>query len=145
MNKVENSIHLFKNGCNCAQAILKTYASSVNINPEIAFKIGSGLGGGIGHKQHICGAVNAGAIILGLKYSSGVIGDAESKEKVTELVGIYINECEKVLGNIQCKYMLNIDLSNLEERADAKKDGLFERICDNAIKQSAIILDKHLI
>lgn len=144
MNKIENSIRLFKNGRNCAQAILETYASSANINSEIASKIGSGLGGGIGRKQHICGAVNAGAIIIGLKYGSGVIGDTESKEKITEIVGNYINECEKVLGNIQCKYMLNIDLSNLNERIAAKKDGLFERICDNAVKQSATILEKYL-
>lgn len=144
MSEIEASLQLFKNGNSCAQAILEAYSNRVNIDSKLASKIGAGLGGGVGRKQHICGAVNAGAIILGLKYSSGISGDTDSKEKTTEIVGKFIDECEKTLGNIQCKDLLKIDLSIPEERIAAKREGLFEKVCDNAVQETAIILERYL-
>ena len=144
MKEIEESLQLFKNGNSCAQAILEAYAKRVNIDSEIAIKIGAGLGGGVGRQQHICGAINAGAIILGLKYSSGISGDLESKEKASEIAGSFVAECEKILGNVQCRELLKIDLTNPDERIAAKESGLFERVCNNAVQQSAIILEKYL-
>lgn len=144
MNKIDLAIKLHEEGNNCAQAILGAFSNNVNIEPTIATKIGAGLGGGLGRKQHICGAVNAGAIIIGLKFSSGISGDVDSKEMVSEIVGKYVSECEKTLGSVQCKNLLNIDLSNPIERASAKESGLFVKVCNNAIKKSAIILEKYL-
>jgi len=144
MNNIEKSIELFKNGNSCSQAILEGYAERVNIEPQLAVSIGSGLGGGVGRKQSICGAINAGAIILGIKYSSGISGDTESKEKTVEIVGNFIAECEQKLGKITCKDLLKIDLSDSTEKAAAKESGLFERVCDNAVMQTAIILEKYL-
>jgi len=91
MNNANKAVEFFKNGNSCAQAILEAYSKRVNIDSEIAIKIGGGLGGGIGRKQHICGAINAGAIILGLKYSNGISGDIESKERTSEIVGKYVD------------------------------------------------------
>lgn len=144
MNNANKAVELFKNGNSCAQAILEAYSKRVNIDPEIAIKIGGGLGGGVGRKQHLCGAINAGAIILGLNYNNGLSGDIESKERTSEIVGNYVDECEKTLGNVQCKDLLKINLSNPEERIAAKRDGLFEKVCDNAVLQSALILEKYL-
>ena len=144
MNKINDALKLHEEGNNCAQAILGAYAHSVDIDPKTAIKIGAGLGGGLGRKQHICGAVNAGAIILGLKYSNGISGDIDSKENVSKIVGDFVSECEKNLGSVQCKELLKIDLSNPSERMAAKESGLFVKVCNNAIKQSAIILEKYL-
>lgn len=144
MNNIEKSLELFKNGNSCAQAILEGYADRVDINPQIAVSIGAGLGGGVGRKQSICGAINAGAIILGLKHSSGISGDTESKDKTAEIVGQFVTECEQKLGKITCKELLNIDLSNPTEKAAAKESGLFDRVCDDAVRQTAIILEKYL-
>jgi C_GCAxxG_C_C family probable redox protein len=145
MNDVTIALKLFNEGNSCAQAILEAYAHRVDIDPKIAIKIGAGLGGGIGRKQHICGAINAGAIILGIKFSSGNSGDVESKENVSMIVGNYVAECEKILGSAQCKELLKIDLSNPDERSIAKESGLFDRVCNNAVIQCATILEKFLI
>ena len=127
------------------RAILEGYADKVKIAPQLAVSIGSGLGGGVGRKQSICGAINAGAIILGLNYSSGISGDTETKDKAAEIVGQFVSECEQKLGKITCKELLNIDLSNPDEKAAVKEAGLFDRVCDNAVVQTAIILEKYLI
>ncbi len=145
MKETDLALKLFEEGNSCAQAILGAYAQKVNIDPKIALKIGAGLGGGLGRRQHICGAVNAGAIILGLKYSNGIEGDLKSKEKVSEIVGKFVTECEKILGSVQCKELLKIDLTNPDERAAAKEIGLFVRVCNNAVVQAASVLEKYLV
>lgn len=145
MKESEQAFKLFNEGNSCAQAILGAYCKKVNLDPSIAFKIGAGLGGGVGRRQHICGAINAGAIILGLKHSSGISGDTETKESTSILVGEFVLECEKTLGNVQCKDLLKIDLSNLDEKKAAKESGLLDRVCNNAVEQTAIILEKYLI
>lgn len=144
MNSINKALDSHKRGNNCAQAILESYCSHVDISPELAIKLGSGLGGGVGRSQSICGAVNAGAIILGLKHSNGVSGDTESKEKSNQIVGEFVKECELKLGSIQCKELLKINLSDPNERLAAKESGLFDRVCNNAIEQTARILEKHL-
>jgi C_GCAxxG_C_C family probable redox protein len=144
MKDVENAIKLFDEGNSCAQAILIAYCERVGIDQEMALKIGSGLGGGVGRRQYICGAINAGAIILGLKLGNSSTGDNESKENANKIVGEFVLECEKILGSSQCKELLKIDLANDDERLVAKESGLFERVCNNAVEQTAIILEKYL-
>lgn len=138
------SLMLFDEGNSCAQAILGAFAHRVNINFDTAIKIGSGLGGGLGGKQHVCGAVNAGAIILGLKYSNGVSGDTKSKEDVSKIVSNFIDECKKELGSVECWALLQIDLSNSDQKKIAKESGLFDRVCKNVVIQTARILEKYL-
>jgi len=144
MKDSEIAIKSFIQGNSCAQAILEGYCKRVNIDSNIALKIGAGLGGGVGRSQTICGAINAGAIILGLKHSSGITGDTESKEKVSEIAGRFVHECAMTLGSTQCKDLLKINLSNPDERLAAKESGLFERVCNNAVEQTAKILEKYL-
>lgn len=144
MKEIEIAQKLFDEGNSCSQAILGAYANRVGIEKSLAMKLGSGLGGGLGRKQYVCGAINAGAIILGLKYNSGIPGDIESKEKSSEIVRAFVNECEKAIGSSQCKELLKIDLTNPDERKAAKESGLFERVCNNAVMHASIILEKYL-
>jgi C_GCAxxG_C_C family probable redox protein len=144
MKEREVALESFLAGNSCAQAILDAYCSRVNIDKNTALKLGAGLGGGVGRTQNICGAINAGAIILGLHHSTGISSDNDSKEKTSEIVGRFVLECEAILGSIQCKELLKIDLSNTDERLAAKESGLFEKVCNNAVEQTAMILEKYL-
>lgn len=144
MKESDTALKLFDEGNSCAQAILGAYCNRVGLDQSLAFKIGSGLGGGLGRKQHICGAINGGAIILGVKYGNCISGDIETKEKASRIVGEFVSECEQILGSSQCRDLLKIDLSNPEERKVAKETGLFERVCNNAVVQTALILEKYL-
>jgi len=144
MKDLEKAIKLFNEGNSCAQAILAAYCNRVGLDQAIALKIGSGLGGGVGRRQYICGAINAGAIILGLKLGNSILGDTENKENANKIVGEFVLECEKMLGSSQCKELLKIDLTNDDERIAAKESGLFGRVCNNAVEQTAILLEKYL-
>lgn len=71
----------YENGYNCAQAILKMYEKELNISSDELMKIAQGLGSGM-FIGETCGAVTASVMVLGLKKSSGVIGDIVSRKAV---------------------------------------------------------------
>lgn len=145
MNRVDRSVELFSQNYSCAQSILIAFADEVGIDEALAFRIGAGLGGGIGRKQYICGAINAGAIVLGLKYGTYSANDQELKENFTALIAKFVDECESKLGGTQCIELIKIDLNDQEHRQFASQYGFFDRICTNAVKQTAIILQMFLL
>ena len=98
MTEIEKALKLHEQGNNCAQAILGAFAHRVDMDVNTAIKIGSGLGGGIGRRQHICGAINAGAIILGLKHSNGIPGDISIQVKSQGNLFLNVSEYWEVLN-----------------------------------------------
>lgn len=78
MNKVEKSLNYFKNGFNCSQALLATYATDFGLSEEMALKVATQFGGGA-RKGEMCGAVSGALMVLGLKYGHYHYGDVEEK------------------------------------------------------------------
>jgi C_GCAxxG_C_C family probable redox protein len=143
-NLTQEALSLFKQGASCSQSILATYGPLVGLSLEQSFQVGSGLGGGIGRKQYVCGAINAGAIILGLKFGNKALGDIERKELTSKITGAFVSDCEMELGNSQCSELLKVDISNPEERERAKENGLLDRVCNNAVLKTAQLLEIYL-
>ena len=144
MDRPKQSVKLFEEGASCAQAILMVYGPLVGLSADQSTLIGSGLGGGIGRKQYICGAINAGAIVIGLRFGNTSITDKEGKELASKIAGEYVIECEKAIGGSQCSTLLGIDLNNPDQKALAKESGLFEKVCNNAVQRTAEILEHFL-
>lgn len=144
MDKPKQAVKLFEEGASCAQAILMVYGPLVGLSSEQSSLIGSGLGGGIGRKQYICGAINAGAITIGLRFGNTSKTDKEGKELASRTAGEYVIECEWAIGGSQCSTLLGIDLNNPDQKALAKESGLFEKVCNNAVRHTAEILEKYI-
>ncbi len=69
-SRVEKAIHNYKySGCNCTQAVVKTYASAVNVDEDLLFRISEGFDSGIPGYEGICGAASGMIMIAGLVYS----------------------------------------------------------------------------
>ncbi len=144
MERPEQSVKLFEEGASCAQAILMVYGPLVGLSSAQSTLIGSGLGGGIGRRQYICGAINAGAIVIGLRFGNTSISDNEGKELGNRTAGEFVIECETAIGGSQCSALLGIDLNSPDQKALAKESGLFEKVCNNAVRHTAEILEKYI-
>lgn len=140
-SKSDNALSLFTSGYNCAQSILVSFAEDAGIDAPMAFRIASGLGGGIGQTHNICGAINAGAIILGMRFGRYANQNVTGKDTVAKLVGHFVAECHKELGATQCDELLLKDIVDVEER---KKKGLKPKICTDAIIKTSAILERFL-
>ena len=98
----------FKNGYNCAQAVLLTVAPEIGMDTETAAAFTSGFGQGMGGTREVCGAVCA--LIMAASYITGPNKEdkgkakAMSKElmlKFKEIHGSYI--CKELLGLVPCE------------------------------------------
>ena len=57
----------FRNGYNCAEAIFLTFRDLLQLDaPREMVCMATGMGGGMGRAGCICGALNGGAMVLGL-------------------------------------------------------------------------------
>lgn len=74
-NRTKEAIEYFKNGHNCAQAVLCAYAEDFGISHEEAYRVAEGFGGGIGGtRDHVCGAVSGAILAASMIQSDGSAG-----------------------------------------------------------------------
>ena len=141
MNKFEIASEYMKKGYNCAQSIMKAYASEVGMKEEDAVRMASALGGGVGRNGHICGAVSGAALIIGMKFGTTDPLDFPAKEiaynKTNELLEKFSAENKSVL----CKELIPYDMKNPEELKKAREAGVFAKQCPLYVLSAAKILE----
>ena len=136
MNRVEKAIELHRNGYNCSQSVLGAFSDLYNLDPEIAFKLSTSFGGGIGGSRNICGAVSGMALVAGLEYGTSKPNDKEGKKQNYEIVKALLNEFENEQGSINCGELLGL----VETDKSLKK-----KPCAEYIKFCVELIEKKLL
>ncbi|MFH2114213.1 MAG: C-GCAxxG-C-C family protein [Spirochaetota bacterium] len=144
MTKPEQAISLHAGGSNCAQSVLCAFTSELGLDTTQAHRLATGLGGGLGRRQHLCGAMNGGALALGAALGNETGADLEAKERTYEAVRAYVNAMETEFGSIECRTLLGVDLNSPEGKAAFKERGLGASVCDRLIGRCAEAVDKIL-
>ena len=71
MDRKEYAVELKHKGCNCAQAVLCSFAEKTGLSPEQLMKLGAGFGVGMGCMEATCGALIAAEMLMGLAKYEG--------------------------------------------------------------------------
>jgi len=146
--KIDHSVkakELFKQGYNCAQAVLLAFADELDIDNDTALKLSSSFGGGMGRLREVCGAVSGMFMVVGLKYGSVNPSDAKAKAEHYKLIQELAAHFTEVNHSIICRDLLglNIKIDNPvpETRCEQyyKKRPCVELVCD-----AAKILDSYI-
>ena len=135
MKKEILALNYFNNEYNCAQSVLKVFEKEFNITEDI-IKMGKGLGGGIGRSGLVCGALNAGCMIISKEFSN--LEKIELNKKIFN----FVKEFKKINGSENCGTLLGFDLWNDEEREQAKNSGKIENVCSVCIISTVKLLNK---
>jgi len=147
MTKHEQANHYHAIGYGCAQSVLAAYAADYNLNEEMALRISTGFGSGMGRLCEVCGALAGGFMVIGLKHGK-VITDGTKYGTETEtsyrLVTELATRFKEKNGTILCREILNLDLSKPEDRERAVKEGLFANTCNKCILDVVDILEEIL-
>lgn len=136
MTKREIAIQNFKNGYNCAQAVLLAFSDELATDEKTLALISSSFGGGMGRMREVCGAVSGMFMVLGLK--SGYFEPSAKQEKsdLYALVQKLAAEFKSKNGSIVCRELLGVsDASPVpEQRTEAyyKKRPCAELVGDAA-------------
>jgi C_GCAxxG_C_C family probable redox protein len=99
--------------------------ADLKLDPSIA----TGFGGGLSRNGFVCGAVAAGAMIIGLK------GRGKGKKLVYPVVDRFLNDFKSRFGSVNCRELIGVDLKTEEGIAYFKKEG--HEKCSNFVCYAA--------
>lgn len=140
MNRAEDAVSLFKEGFNCSQSVLTSYASELGLNRELALKVATSFGGGMARMGKTCGAVTGAFMVIGLKYGRISAQDEQTRDKNYGLVRDFVNRFKSRNGSIVCRELLDCDISTPEGLKLAKDNKLFENVCPKFVRDAAEIV-----
>ena len=132
MDRAEKALLRHKNGYNCAQSVICTYAEELGIDERTAFRMAEGFGLGMGAME-TCGAVTAMAMAAGLKESDGNMSSPGTKKASYKKAKAMIEEFKAKNGTIICREIKGVDT------------GKPVRSCDGCIEDAISIIDGSLL
>lgn len=141
-DRVQRAQALHASGSACSQAVATVFAEDFGMDTALMHRLATGLGGGFGRRQYLCGAVSGACLVLGLAFGSRNGEEKERKEETYALVSAFIGEIEKDCGASDCRTLLEgNELSTEAGRARVKELGLSARVCDPMIARCVERLD----
>jgi C_GCAxxG_C_C family probable redox protein len=130
-------------GFNCAQAIFYAHCNDLQFEKDLALKMASGFGAGMGRKGEVCGAVSGGIIVIGFKYGSAKKKKHSSKEEAYAKTRELMDQFQERHGTYICRDLLKgCNLMTKKGYSDFKKKDLFNKTCKPCVESVVEILEK---
>ena len=144
--RADKAKEMFMQGYNCCQAVVGAFADLYGFDPETAMKMAEGFGGGLGRMRLTCGAVNAMAMVAGMKMSHGKAGDLQRRGEIYAVVRAMVEEFKANNGSIVCAELLGMAMpkDNSPIPEERTPDYYKRRPCPDKIHQCGLIIEKHL-
>lgn len=141
------AMELFRNGYNCSQSVLCAFAESLGLDVEVAARLSSSFGGGMGRMREVCGAVSGMFMVAGLACGYSDPKAHEEKKHHYEKVQMLANEFKKLNGSIICRELLGLSISGPDNPVPEKRtEGYYKkRPCEILVGQAALILDQNIL
>ena len=128
---------------NCAQATFAPFAKQLGIDLDLAFRIATPFGGGMGHAGQICGAVTGALMAIGLVRGITVY-DQVQKYACYDLAKSFQVRFRKAHGDLTCPGLLGYDIGNPHELACVREEGLFHSLCPQLVSDATLIVGELL-
>ncbi len=126
--KISMAMDNLKAGYSCSEAVLLTYCPQFGLNQELAFKIASGFGGGMGMGE-TCGAVTAACMVIGLKYGAISVKDRYSRDLTYVSVADFTALFQKRNGSTYCRDLIGgIVFLPLKAESKFERKGTFLKL-----------------
>lgn len=145
-SRVEQAVATFESGYTCAQSVFATYADLFGMEKEMALKLASPMGGGIGRMREVCGVVSAMALLAGLKKGNTDPANEEGKEQIYLLTRQMAEKFKEKHGTIICRELLGIQ--GMEESAKPSlraEEYYSKRPCSRLVATAAGIIEEMLL
>lgn len=141
MTKADEAIALYKQGFNCAQALLSVFAPDYGLNGDTALRLAQGFGAGIARTDNLCGQVSSPVMILGLRFGGTRADETAAREKTFQAVGEFMRQFKERNGALTCTGLLGYNLSDPRQAAQAKERKAMAARCPGLIRDAAEILE----
>ena len=146
-DKSEAARALFKEGANCAQAVLGAFADECGLTREQALMLGSSFGGGMGRLREVCGAVSGMFMVAGLKLGYSDIQSKTDKDRHYARIQKLAEEFKNHTGanSIICRELLGLSKGSDSPVSETRTAEYYrKRPCAELVGIAAEIIERHL-
>ena len=133
----EKAEALFRQGYNCAQAVLMTFEDVTGLPLELSAKIASSFGGGIGRLREFCGALSGAEMVLGLVLGYGTPESGNVKMEHYERVQALAKAFREEQGSWICRDQLHLEGAENPVPTPRTKAFYEERPCPRLVNTAA--------
>lgn len=135
----------FLEGYNCSQSVLLAFHEELGIEKEMAARMASSFGGGMGRLREVCGAVSGLFLAAGLFYGYSGPKDAQGKKALYERVQALACAFREKNGSIICRELLGLDHKADPPTPSARTEAYYKkRPCADLVADAAEILEEML-
>lgn len=132
----------FMEGYNCAQSVLLAFHQELGLEKQMAARLASPFGGGMGRLREVCGGVSGMLMAAGLYYGYSDPRDAAGKKELYERVQILAHTFAERNGSYVCRELLGLDHQEDAPVPDARtKEYYQKRPCADLVADAAAILE----
>lgn len=152
MNDIDKSIYakkavdLFKEGYNCSQAVFLAFEDKLHIDRNVALKLSSSFGGGMGRLREVCGAVSGMFLVAGVLYGYDDPKDYDKKKEHYARIQQLAKEFEALNGSIVCRELLGLGTEKEGPTPDKRTDEYYKkRPCAELVGMAAAIMEQYIL
>lgn len=141
----EEAVRLFREGCNCSQAVFTAFSDVTGFDRNTALRLSSSFGGGMGRLREACGALSGAALVAGVLWGYDNLQDKTLKTGHYKLVAGMAHRFSDIFGSYICREILGIpDYKYSPEPDDRTAEYYLKRPCERCIAAAARILDEEI-
>lgn len=139
------AMNYFKEGYNCSQAVLLTFAEECGLDKQTAAAMSSSFGGGMGRLREVCGSVSAMFLAAGILYGYTDPADTNSKKEHYARIQELAEEFRTENGSIVCRELLGLSVKTQPPVPEERTEEYYKkRPCAELVGCSARILGEYI-
>lgn len=144
--RIDKSVELFKEGFNCSQSVVASFADLYGFNQEQALSMAASFGAGIGRMRQTCGAACGLFLLIGLDCGTCTGSNREGKSYNYKMVQKMAEKFKESNGCLICSELLGLKKdSKINPQAEARTDAYYKkRPCPNIIRNAASLFAEYL-
>jgi C_GCAxxG_C_C family probable redox protein len=143
MEQAELAVQRFGQGYSCSQSVFSVLAEPLGLDADTAYRVASGLSGGIARTGATCGCVTGAIMAIGLAQADVTPEHNKAgKERTCELARRAMGEFAQRNGSTECRVLLGCDLSTPQGREEAHERDLFRLRCAKFVRDAVEIVNQ---
>ncbi len=144
-NHAEKACKLFAEGRNCAQAVFAAFADVTGLDEELALRLSSSFGGGMGRMREVCGTCSAMFMVAGILYGYASKNDINEKAEHYRRIQYLAAEFRKKHETINCLELLKGLKVSSDPIPEQRTEQYYKvRPCIKFVRTAAEILDDYI-
>lgn len=145
-SRADKAKELFENGYNCAQSTLGAFSDIIALDFDMAMKLSSSFGGGMGKLREVCGAVSAMFMVAGVLKGYSTAETGEVKAEHYKLIQDLAQKFREENGSIICRELLGLQEKETTHIPSERTEKYYKtRPCSMLVYSAAKIIEEELI